>query len=488
MSAPITKIYVGNEILQETLRYFLDDTPCEVEPYAVISNIHEKNWIKALHIRTFGQHYFCRDGQITLPSGQVYVPYNFQRDRLSGILQALALPTLTHFQVKEVSTMGHGFTNATHNCVVDFLEDNHISYISGKTAVEGGNIRRLGNKLLIGRLSVYTSLVALDHQGYFTEKRLEPYRDVVPTDEFILKARNYELAKIKAGSDELIIELNRRKENGEISEFDFCGEVQDILRDEKLLFAPYNITIFDYDRKILSPLEEDERVQFYEEGRVLFAKIAITQDLIASEMQFRRDDAIFLDHIHFHMDEDFFCLGNTVFYHCQREARELLCKVRHANSISEYCSILKYAISTLDNIGEYDSIHERNRMTLNTQGINYLPVAGCFSSKCLKTVNFMNCFTLNSIVFTNGCVLDSLKNVFCDSLRKYVPSCDIRFVDFVDDGRCQGFLTSYFHLFNGGLNCLTWEFDPYKNAFFQETDWLYNRLGLNLWNLMYSYL
>jgi hypothetical protein len=91
---------------------------------------------------------------------------------------------------------------------------------------------------------------------------------------------------------------------------------------------------------------------------------------------------------------------------------------------------------------------------INVQAI---PIAGVFEAEGLPTMNFMNGFEHQGTFFTNAASEEIFEEEFVDQIKKFCPNLNVMFVPKEDQ---KGLMEFYLTHANGGLNCMSWKYEP----------------------------
>lgn len=112
---------------------------------------------------------FLRDSRVTLFGGKHVIPYAIKNPLLAEMVRAMISPSLDNFA-------GKGFRECNVDQAMITSIDFNIPFSQGKSCIEGGNcflfMSKGTRKAIVGEISVYLSMFALEEQGYFKQVKL----------------------------------------------------------------------------------------------------------------------------------------------------------------------------------------------------------------------------------------------------------------------------------------------------------------------------
>lgn len=148
------KIIVGNSYFTGLLNKKVAHLPCKFElhrfaPYAG-DGLESR---EAQLYKKCGPHFFCRDTQVFLPSGGVYVPRIFKYDPLPWLVKGLLPPEMSHFLANKINVIGRGFYPEEQEEARKFLRGRFPLKL-GHSVLDGGNVFLFQNRAIIGEISL----------------------------------------------------------------------------------------------------------------------------------------------------------------------------------------------------------------------------------------------------------------------------------------------------------------------------------------------
>lgn len=340
---------------------------------------------------------FIRDSHVTLFEGGHLIPYPINNPFHKELLRTMH----PHYSV------GKGYVEKNvAQAMITALEEG-ISFKLGKTCIEGGNcylfMSKTQRKAVIGELSLYLSMIALDEQEAWERTVITSESGKEPSEEAYRIARNlalYQKIDVPKLQDE---QRNQEKKQAE-----------QILDDDSLPINPKLRELIDedldYHKQLVAPLSEEDLDRFRDEARKIEIKLELTKIHIANELGVPLANIVFIPQRKFHIDMELFVTPNgKIILHDDQKAIELLEDIRKTDHLCEEEKKLfqQYQIFAEKRLMVTKEIHERQKELLQRSGIDFDTLPAVFEAKEQNALNYCNgIFIENSsspiITFLNG--------------------------------------------------------------------------------------
>lgn len=401
-----------------------------------ISNINEARLVdKANPSNSF----FIRDSSVTLFEGKRLIPYSFKSSTYHGLLKASLPESANHFLLNSQSSCGKGFLQCNVEQAMINAIDFDIPFKRGKTCIEGGNCFLFndidGRKAILGEVSLFLSMIALEEQRYFDNKIAEI--SLEPSLDALRIARNRHISLTKNQDNK--IELNQ--------------------------------TFTD-------PITNEDEKTYYSEARVIEAKLALTKICIAEELEIPLSKVVFLPQGSFHIDMELFITPHgEVILHDDGKVIDFLNEDQFSEIQDEEVQdlLIKYKINAEKRSRESMNFFEKRELALNSAQIRYRYIPAVFESpESNSALNYCN--GIFSLIGSWVTVIFS-DNKKCDGVVKengynYIttgPSTDVEkefhlkfiklFQQIFPEYRLKDIpdLSKFIARTQGGIHCLTFE-------------------------------
>lgn len=391
---------------------------------------------------------FLRDSHVTLFEGGHLIPYSIKNPLVQGLLRAMIPNSANHFLIKGVKgenipLVGKGDFKCHVEQAMITAYDFNIPFKCGNTCIEGGNcylfMSKNVRKAVVGELSLYLSMIALEEQGFFKEILAE--NEAEPSLDAYRMARNLALSDNK-----------EKLQNCE-------GELS-------------------YRKLLMASVSEEDRKQFLNEAKLIEAKLKLTKARMAEELIVSLENIAFVPQMKFHIDMEMFVTPQgEVILHDDQTAIEFLEEIQKVNNFNteekylfeEYWNTLK------ENSHVSKPIQERRIEILQKLGMDFrlLP-------SVLESTHFQSALNYCNGIFTKneGSVMANMSDRtilpvvlrkksftyittgpsfkaegifhrhFLDIFEKSFP--DLTFQEIPD-------MSNFVAKYDGGIHCLTFE-------------------------------
>jgi hypothetical protein len=305
------------------------------------SHLNEARLVdKANHLNSF----FIRDSSVTLFEGKRLIPYSFKNSTYHDLLKASLPESANHFLLNSKSLCGKGFKQRNVDQAMINAIDLDIPFKRGKTCIEGGNCFLFndigGRKAVLGEVSLFLSMIALEEQGYFDDKITEISLEPSPDALRIARNRNVFLTKNQDNK----IELNK--------------------------------TFTD-------PVTKEDEKAYYSEARIIEAKLTLTKICIAEELEIPLNKIAFLPQGSFHLDMELFITPHgEVILHDDEKVINFLNEDQFSEIQDKDIQdlLVKYKINAENKSRISMNFFEKRKVVLNSTQIRYRYIPAVFES------------------------------------------------------------------------------------------------------------
>ncbi|WP_068467992.1 hypothetical protein [Candidatus Protochlamydia phocaeensis] len=352
---------------------------------------------------------FIRDSHIGLLEGGFLIPYSIKNFFICHYFLANLPASVNHFLIKDndrlvnETGMGKGFERRNVNQAIFTAEYMRIPYEQGKTCIEGGNCFLYWHegkpKAIIGELSLYLSLIALEEQRYF-EKIEWTAEDTEPSDEAYRLARNRDLyatiqfPKLAKKWDARIIwQINNN------SREELHLEEEDIPWTRLIKM---NLKELAYRKRLIAPLTEKEKKKYAANARKLEAKLRLTKQRMAQELRVPLANCVFIPQDHFHIDMQMFVTPDgKVVLHDNKKALKFLNVIEKSEDLTrkERLILRQFQKKALKGMEKCGANQKKRIALLKKQGVSVLTMPAVFNADYPKV----------SLNYCNGIFLDGKK-------------------------------------------------------------------------------
>ncbi len=326
---------------------------------------------------------FIRDSHVVLLNKVHLIPYVIKDEFFWGQFLSI-LPSCTdHFISSNISCVpsGNGFDECNINQAIIAAEEYRIPYKLGKTVIEGGNCYLFYDgatpRAVIGELSIYTSLIGLEEQGYFT-KNPPLLSDEEPSLEAYRAARNHRLYL----EEKRDLDVSIRSQIQE--------EVQQAIQSLENVFGGEK----GYRLMLVAKVTEEDKSLYKEGAREFEAKLRMTKALIAEELSVPLQHIAFVPQRDFHIDMDLFVTPDgTVCMHDDSEAIQFLREIKQGFMLHKtHLALLdRYSKTAHEQHAAFKDIQARRLKILQDMGFRCKLLPGVFQGDdTTKTLNYCN--------------------------------------------------------------------------------------------------
>lgn len=393
-NAPMNKIFLASRTLSKLVR----------DNLSIYNDVVRVKLAKQKHSS------FLRDTHVTLFEGGHLLPYPIKDPLFAGYLTAMNPPSADHFLLREensrlvmpeVGVMGKGFLEHNIDQAVIIALDFNIPFRRAMCCIEGGNcflfMSKGERKAIIGEVSLYLSMIALEEQKYFKEKDLSTESDKEPSLDAYRMARNLDLYLTKRRP---IVEENykvylqkkeimrREKESNPLRQ-----NKSTILEDNSNGMEIFGGEI-GYRQLITNAVSDDEKATYLEEARRLEAKLKLTKACIAEELRVPPQNIAFVPQSVFHIDMEMSVTPKgVVILHEDQKALEFLNEIEESTNLSADEEILlqAYKKTALEGVVHFNSIREKRMQILIEHQIEFHIFPAVFRAPAFKSaLNYCN--------------------------------------------------------------------------------------------------
>lgn len=323
---------------------------------------------------------FIRDSRVVLFNGQGLIPHLIYDDLYRQLVLTM-LPKTSKCHIVDpvtgdaaLNSFGRGFY---HKNVIqsEILSQIHrLPFKMGRVCIEGGNAFsfKINSRpfLLVGEMSLYLSLIALDGSHYFKGKKFSPA--IEPGEEAYRIVKNLERYFLFRRP------IEKLKDDGNCDDDDlvhFGGEL-------------------GYRSLLLQPITEEEKPRFKERALKMEAFIQITLERMAKDTDTPIENVIVFPQKFFHLDLDTFVTpGGEVVIHDDEMAITLLNHLLKSLNLTsgEKDLLLDYLETATANSIRYKTAMDLRKEALKRKNIPYHLIPGSFLSKKFKShLNYCN--------------------------------------------------------------------------------------------------
>lgn len=310
---------------------------------------------------------FVRDSHVALNSGKTLVPYPIKRYTTSALdllLMSMIPIHAGHFFASDVPIKGIGFTAINVMQAMATAADFGLCIKQGKTCIEGGNCYVFFShgqpKAIVGELSLYLSMIALEEQGLLDDAQPLP-----PSSESYRIARNMDLFS----------QMTHYVEAETLSDFNF--ETTHTTLDLPLAINKDAILKMNAKSSLLhtlaSPASEQDREQYESQASLIEAKLSLTKQCVAEDLEVPLKDITFLPQTTYHIDMELFVMPDgTVILHDAKKTEELLDKISQEGSFSfaEADLLYQYRRQTAKDVIAFSALQKQRLSMLSAQNID----------------------------------------------------------------------------------------------------------------------
>ena len=347
---------------------------------------------------------FVRDSHVTLFGGGHLIPYPIDNPLHSGLLRAMLPQSADHLLVNEVSgkistegMMGDGFKKLNVDQAMITAYDYNIAFRHGMTCIEGGNcyllISKEQRKAIIGEVSLYLSMIALEDQGYFDEVHCESQDE--PSSDAYRMARNLTLYfNERRPLDEKIHEeyVQMQSTEGNPASVAYSKDVfsSHIERSDLEKFGGE----IGYRRLLMAPVSEEDKVQYVNEAHRIEVKLALTKACMAAELEVPLENIAFLPQSKFHIDMEMFVTPQgEVVIHDDQKAVEFLNEIQltHILDGDETELFNQYWYTAQEHVASISNMQKMRAEILQKLDIDFRFFPGVFESSAFESaLNYCN--------------------------------------------------------------------------------------------------
>lgn len=390
---------------REELYYSLDNCP-EIQP---ISNINPM--IKGIQLIDKSSRYI-RDSHVTLFEGGHLIPYSIKDPLHKKLLRAM-IPH--YFPVSETGELLPGMTGkgyAEKNVAQAMITaiEHGISFKQGKTCIEGGNcflfMSKNQKKAVIGEVSLYLSMMALDEQGAFD---IVDESDQEPSEEAYRITRNLaHYQKVRKPQDEKRDQEKKKR----VEEVADGSHSVALISEDFVIHNPRELIDeeLDYHKQLTASLSEADREKYRKDARQIKLKLELTKVQIANELGVPLANIAFIPQKKFHIDMELFVTPRgKVILHDDQKALQLLEDIRKTYNLCDEENDLfqQYQINAEHRLIASKLIHERQKELLQRSGIDFDTLPAVFEASKRSALNYCNGIFIENrsrvlAVFPNG--------------------------------------------------------------------------------------
>lgn len=384
---------------------------------------------------------YVRDARVSLFSGKQLIPrspQSFKNWDSKDYKWAMVLP----FGSKQISDtpsfMGSGCTPSNTRQAILTCCKYSLPYERATTMIEGGNcflfMDGKEKKALVGEWSLYFSYYGLKEDGYFDQIDLIDFSTVVPSDSSIRMARNlsifkqvkkvlqgyaeryeelfnYETQDVDAYFDSLEDKaqkiLNNPNLSNETKQQLFNEEIERIQAQRKLEKEEIGNKITSEDQTLHDltktlriyqnmsdlPSSEENKDDFFEQAQLLEARLNITKNKMAEELEIYPENLIFIPQAEFHIDMNLFVTpSGEVILHNSKKTIEFLQSIQtHTILLGESEEFVNaYLATAMTNATLFNEVEEKQERVLQTHNLRYQTLPLTFSFPEVSALNYCN--------------------------------------------------------------------------------------------------
>lgn len=403
---------------------------------------------------------FIRDSHVVLFCGTHLIPYTIKMHDilLHSYFRSILPHHAQHFCYSQEGEFGRGFEALNVKRAMTAAYDHNISFKCGKTTIEGGNCHLFvanGQRwALIGELSLYLSLIAVEEQGLLENLDYDPTLE--PSEDIIRIVRNLHFYKTVK---EPLCKLNEM-EAMELHKADLSSGEREEIKAKFLLLKKKPVDILcDHWKK---PITQEEKDLYKERAKLFSAQLEKTKDLVSEDLEIPKDYIVWIPQEEFHIDLiSLISPEGDIIFHDNEEAITLLSTLRSEllNPIQQtlYHGFSKSAIQRISLFGELSQVRET---ILLKQGLHIkkLPLAFyanqltlCLCNGLFFRKTIQNLTDKEYLLITTGPSSEAEFYLF----KKLISIFQSTFPNVMVKG--IPYMSHCIYLLAGGLHCFTFE-------------------------------
>lgn len=271
---------------------------------------------------------FIRDSAVPLFPKGCLIPYSIKDPIFLNLFLAMLPSTANQFIIEEAHgktkykmPFGRGYKIENTISTMKICYENHIPFQRARTCIEGGNcfvfMSKGRKKAIIGNHSIFLSIIALEEQNMFED--MDQSEMPEPSLDSIRIARNLHLYERKREHDFLTYSQKKKMKEGQVKQSkEQNGHCETAVWRESV--PEQKVPLPDeeaaYRRSLISPLTEEEKNRYFEDGKMVEAIIRKTKRLMAQDLGIDEKDVAFIPQTQFHIDMELFVLpeGRVVLH------------------------------------------------------------------------------------------------------------------------------------------------------------------------------
>lgn len=325
---------------------------------------------------------YVRDARVSLFSGKQLIPRSpksFKVWKAKDSKWRMIFPFGANFQ--SFSGLGCSPSNTRKAIMVSCKYA--LPYERASNMIEGGNcipfIDEGVKKVLVGERALYLSYYGLKEDGFFDNLDLPDLS--TPSYDALRMARNLNIFKE-------IKKLQQEKENQKASS-------EELFRiTEKLKF---------YENMCFAPLSEKDKIQFYEQAQFLEARLNITKNKMAEELEIPPENLILLPQTSFHIDMHVFITPQgEIILHSNEKTIQFLQSIKESTSHESKQFINGYLETAITNEELFYEIEEAQETVLQKHNLRYRTLPLVFSIPEVSELNYSNGIFLEKGLITHA--------------------------------------------------------------------------------------
>ena len=257
-------------------------------------------------------------------------------------------------------------------------------------------------KAIVGEHSIFLSMIALDEGGGF--EKIKTSDIDIPSLHAIRMARNLALHQDKHKEDlEKYEKMEKLKEKEaiEAEKLSSCNDLEmayPSFSDSPIKKTPLQKEEIIYRKALLAPLSEKDRKEYFESAKLLEAKLRLTKQKIAEELEVDLQDVAFIPQRGFHIDLELCAMPDGgIFLHDPQLVEDLLQSIPQKTVTKEDANLIKRYISYAKKETEKNGkILQKTLQILKEHHITFECLPAVFrSSKLTSQLNYCNGIFLN---------------------------------------------------------------------------------------------
>ena len=434
-SAPPIQITVGDERVTRLLQEALPMVDVRLTPI----------W---KHKR--GEIHFLQDGQVVLPSGDLLIPHEMETEYNEFLFTALLPSALSHYVGAVRKGYGRGMRADFRGRTIDAANRDGAKFIEARSCIEGGNTRfatkPTGERVaIVGVNSQILSLMALQKQQYFDSdghaRYAELLKDAQPTDDDFRMARNAAYARKLIALRKDIIAKRAEWEEKLAKRI---LETPEEMSSRRAAGNDFQTHLKGMKGHFNGPVTEEDMDRFDIEAKEYHAKLQLTAEVMAQELQVSLENLAIVPHLQFHIDMELFTHGSTVYLHSSRGAQTDLESFSFPNRPV-------YQKSAQEEAEIQSRFLDAEIAILAQRDLSVVEVSGVYGIYDGQPVNFMNGFVVHTPegpkFVTNG-----VHHKFQDAAERFKKQIEPLPVHFIAEG--EDLMQDMLRTKTGSLNCL----------------------------------